>query len=96
MEKQFDSGLVWFRRDLRVDDHAALQLALRLCRRVYCAFVFDREILDPLPRTDRRVNQVTKPMKIKVEFKGEVNGAEMSGKAKAGFMGSYPFTATKA
>jgi cytochrome P450 len=42
------------------------------------------------------VNQVTKPMKIKVEFKGEVNGAEMSGKAKAGFMGSYPFTATKA
>lgn len=55
MEKQFDSGLVWFRRDLRVDDHAALQLALRLCRRVYCAFVFDREILDPLPRTDRRV-----------------------------------------
>ena len=55
MEKQFDSGLVWFRRDLRVDDHAALQLALRQCRRVYCAFVFDREILDPLPRVDRRV-----------------------------------------
>ncbi len=56
MEKQFDSGLVWFRRDLRVDDHAALQLALRQCRRVYCAFVFDREILDPLPRVDRRVD----------------------------------------
>ncbi|MFN4361472.1 MAG: cryptochrome/photolyase family protein [Hylemonella sp.] len=55
MEKPFDSGLVWFRRDLRVDDHAALQLALRQCRRVHCAFVLDREILDPLPRADRRV-----------------------------------------
>ena len=56
MEKHFDSGLVWFRRDLRVDDHAALHLALRQCRRVHCVFVFDREILDALPRVDRRVD----------------------------------------
>lgn len=42
------------------------------------------------------VNHITKPMKIKVEFKGELNGNVISGKAKAGFMGSYPFTATKA
>ena len=42
------------------------------------------------------VNHITKPMKIKVEFKGEINGNVISGKAKAGFMGSYPFTATKA
>jgi deoxyribodipyrimidine photo-lyase len=55
MSKPFDSGLVWFRRDLRVDDHAALHLALQQCQRVYCAFIFDRDILDPLPRTDRRV-----------------------------------------
>ena len=55
MDKEFDSGLVWFRRDLRVDDNAALCLALRSCRRVYGAFVFDRDILDPLPRADRRV-----------------------------------------
>jgi len=55
MEHSFDSGLVWFRRDLRVDDHAALHLALQRCRRVYCVFVFDREILDLLPRVDRRV-----------------------------------------
>lgn len=41
------------------------------------------------------VNHVTKPMKIKVEFSGELNGNVLSGKAKAGFMGSYPFTATK-
>ena len=55
MEKKFASGLMWFRRDLRADDNAALCLALRSCRQVYCAFVFDRDILDPLPRADRRV-----------------------------------------
>jgi len=52
----FDAVLVWFRRDLRDTDHVALSEALRRARRVYCAFVFDREILDALPtRSDRRV-----------------------------------------
>jgi deoxyribodipyrimidine photo-lyase len=41
--------------DPRVDDHAALSTALRRHDRVYCVFVFDRTILDPLPRVDRRV-----------------------------------------
>jgi deoxyribodipyrimidine photo-lyase len=49
------SALVWFRRDLRLDDHAALHHALRDHEQVFCAFVFDRAILDPLPREDRRV-----------------------------------------
>lgn len=54
---QYDSALVWFRRDLRVDDHAALYRALRASRRVYCVFVFDREILDALPsKQDRRLD----------------------------------------
>lgn len=53
----FDSVLVWFRRDLRIDDHAALHHALQSARRVHCVFVFDREILDVLPdRRDRRVD----------------------------------------
>ncbi|MBL0920352.1 MAG: deoxyribodipyrimidine photo-lyase [Hydrogenophaga sp.] len=51
----FDSGLMWFRRDLRASDNAALYHALRSCRRVWCVFVFDRDILDALPRADRRV-----------------------------------------
>jgi deoxyribodipyrimidine photo-lyase len=55
MDKPFDTGLVWFRRDLRTDDNTALCAALQQCRRVHCAFIFDREILDPLPRSDRRV-----------------------------------------
>ena len=49
-------ALVWFRRDLRDFDHAALSHALRDAREVFCVFVFDREILDALPsRADRRV-----------------------------------------
>ncbi len=51
-----DSVLVWFRRDLRDNDHVALAEATRRGRKVYCAFVFDRQILDPLRGTaDRRV-----------------------------------------
>ena len=50
-----DHALVWLRRDLRVDDHAALYHALRSARQVWCAFLFDRDILAPLPRADRRV-----------------------------------------
>jgi deoxyribodipyrimidine photo-lyase len=49
------NSLVWFRRDLRLDDHAALHHALRSSDRVYCAFVFDTDILAGLPRDDRRV-----------------------------------------
>jgi L-asparaginase/Glu-tRNA(Gln) amidotransferase subunit D len=41
------------------------------------------------------VNQVTKPMNLKVVFTAEIDGNSMSGKAKIGFMGSYPFTAVK-
>ena len=51
----YPAGLVWFRRDLRAHDHAALFHALKACRQVHCAFVFDTAILDPLPRADRRV-----------------------------------------
>lgn len=55
VEKHLDTALVWFRRDLRAHDHAALYHALKSARRVWCAFVFDRDILDELPRADRRV-----------------------------------------
>ena len=55
VDKTYPKGLMWFRRDLRVDDNAALYQALRACRQVICVFVFDRAILDSLPRVDRRV-----------------------------------------
>jgi deoxyribodipyrimidine photo-lyase len=49
-------NLVWFRRDLRSFDHAALAAALADGSEVYCAFVFDSNILQGLPRDDRRVH----------------------------------------
>lgn len=45
---QFEKSLVWFRRDLRVSDHAALHHALIGSTAVFCVFVFDTEILQPL------------------------------------------------
>jgi deoxyribodipyrimidine photo-lyase len=48
-------GLVWLRRDLRVQDNLALQAALGACTQVHCVFVLDNSILDALPRADRRV-----------------------------------------
>jgi len=55
----YDRGLMWFRRDLRAEDNAALHHALKSCRQVWCVFVFDTEILDPLVErgltADRRV-----------------------------------------
>ena len=51
-----NSSLVWFRRDLRLDDHAALHHALASGGPVHCAFVFDTDILDRLTdKADRRV-----------------------------------------
>jgi hypothetical protein len=46
--------LVWFRRDLRDFDHAALYAALEAHGEVHCAFVFDTQILGALKsRADR-------------------------------------------
>lgn len=40
------------------------------------------------------VNHTLKPMKMKLEFKGVVDGNTMTGKVKVGMIGSYPFTAS--
>lgn len=52
---KFERGLMWFRRDLRLEDNATLVQALRECRRLFCVFVFDTDILSTLPADDRRV-----------------------------------------
>ena len=52
----YEKSLVWFRRDLRDYDHAALYHALKSSKNVYCVFVFDTTILDQLnDKADRRV-----------------------------------------
>lgn len=56
----FKKSLLWFRRDLRITDHTALYHALKQSMQVYCVFIYDREILDPLlasgVHADRRVD----------------------------------------
>jgi len=58
MPLSYQKSLVWFRRDLRDFDHAALYHALKSSQAVYCVFVFDRQILD----------QLTEPQDRRVEF----------------------------
>ena len=56
MSERETRALVWFRRDLRDYDHAALYHALKSADRIYCVFVFDTDILDRLTdKADRRV-----------------------------------------
>lgn len=62
--READSALVWFRRDLRAFDHAALSRALQTYSRVYCAFIFDTEILNALEdKADRRVEFIWRSVK---------------------------------
>ncbi|MES2423066.1 MAG: deoxyribodipyrimidine photo-lyase [Pseudomonadota bacterium] len=81
MEKAFASGLVWFRRDLRCDDHAALYHALKSCKQVHCVFIFDSTILDPLPRKDRRVEFIRESL---VALDGELRA--LAGQPEAGLI----------
>jgi deoxyribodipyrimidine photo-lyase len=53
---KYNTGLVWFRRDLRAHDHAALHYALKTCNTVHAVFIFDKEILEKLPANDKRVD----------------------------------------
>jgi deoxyribodipyrimidine photo-lyase len=59
---------MWFRRDLRAEDNAALSHALRACRQLWCVFVFDTDILDPLLerglQSDRRVEFIWQSLRV--------------------------------
>lgn len=66
---RYDHGLMWFRRDLRTSDNAALFHALKSCRQVWCVFVFDTDILTPLPRADRRVEFIRESL---VDLNGQL------------------------
>lgn len=41
------------------------------------------------------INKIKKPMKLKLQFKGIVEGDNITGKVKTGFMGSFSFKAVK-
>jgi len=41
------------------------------------------------------INQITKPMKMKLKFSGKLRGDRIEGKVKAGIIGSFEFSAVK-
>ena len=82
----YDKGLMWLRRDLRAQDNAALSHALRACRQLWCVFVFDTDILDPLIerglRADRRVDfiwQSLRALDADLRALGEAHGVADAG-----------------
>ena len=78
---RFQTGLMWFRRDLRAHDNAALFHALKSCAQVHGVFVFDRAILDALPRADRRVEFIRESL---VALNAELHA--LAGQAGAGLI----------
>ncbi|MES2502237.1 MAG: deoxyribodipyrimidine photo-lyase [Pseudomonadota bacterium] len=63
-EYSYSKSLVWFRRDLRDFDHAALYHALKSSQQVFCVFVFDTEILNLLSnKADRRIEFIWESVK---------------------------------
>lgn len=54
-ESKLPRALVWHRRDLRLDDNVALAACVEEGFEPVGAFIFDTAILEPLPRSDRRV-----------------------------------------
>jgi deoxyribodipyrimidine photo-lyase len=81
MPPKYTTGLMWFRRDLRLFDNATLHTALRQCEQVHCVFVFDKAILDALPRADRRVEFIRESVQ-------ELDGAlrQFAGRAGTGLI----------
>src|SRR6478752_138835 len=49
-------NIFWFRRDLRIHDNAGFYRALKDKNPVLPIFIFDKNILNDLPRNDSRVN----------------------------------------
>jgi len=56
-------ALFWFRRDLRLDDNHGLKQALSKFKNVQPIFIFDKNILDELPKNDARVNFIHETLK---------------------------------
>jgi deoxyribodipyrimidine photo-lyase len=64
----FSTGLVWFRRDLRSTDNAALYQGLKHCERVWWVFVFDTTILQPLIDSWQARHADAQPQDRRIEF----------------------------
>jgi deoxyribodipyrimidine photo-lyase len=69
----YKKSLVWFRRDLRIEDNNALAHAAYCSEEVYPVFVFDSNILDKLPKNDLRLSFIQESlddMRVNLKEKG--------------------------
>ncbi len=69
-------AIFWFRRDLRLDDNSGFLHALQGDFRVLPIFIFDKEILDKLPKNDARVSFIFESLqKIRKELQQSYGSA---------------------
>jgi deoxyribodipyrimidine photo-lyase len=69
-------SVFWFRRDLRLDDNVGLLAALKSDYPVLPIFIFDKEILDKLPKDDARVTFIFETLqKMRIELREEHKGS---------------------
>ncbi len=77
MSEQFNRGVCWIRRDLRLLDHAALTASCHSCDSVAVVFVFDTEILAQLEdRDDRRLTFIFETL-LELDHKLKKNGSRL-------------------
>jgi len=65
-------NIFWFRRDLRIEDNAGLYHALSSGLPVQTVFIFDKNILDSLPKKDARVEFIHRSLEsLNTQLKNE-------------------------
>ena len=70
-------NIFWFRRDLRLEDNVGLYHALKTKHNVLPIFIFDKDILESLPKDDARVTFIHKTLSdinntLKEKFKSSL------------------------
>ena len=66
--------IFWFRRDLRMEDNKGLFDALSASKNVLPIFIFDKNILDQLPKDDARVSfiqELLEKLNVELQKKGK-------------------------
>jgi deoxyribodipyrimidine photo-lyase len=71
-----DAALFWMRRDIRLEDSTALSEACKAYNSVHICFVFDTQILTPLPKADKRLTFIIESL-IDVEKTAQQHGSSL-------------------
>ncbi len=75
-ERSYKRALVWFRRDLRVEDNTALFHAAREAREVVPLFILDETILRSLPKQDSRLRFLAETLQ-RLDYELQSQGASL-------------------